>query len=304
MRDISHKKNTLRQATAQATLVCGAASVARIRNGEVPKGDPLEGSKIAAVLAAKRTHELLPYCHNIRIDYVAVDYELSDDRILVNVTVRTIDKTGVEMEALTAASIAALNIYDMLKMFDEAMEIAGVRLLEKKGGKSDFKQAFVKPARAAVVVISDSVSSGKVRDASGLIIRERLEAEGIEVADFAIIADEQETIAARLRTYADEQQLELVITTGGTGFSARDVTPEAMSAVIEREAPGVAEAARVYGQERTPYAMLSRGRAGIRGATLYVNLPGSSNGVRESLDALFPALLHSLKVLRAKGRSH
>ena len=189
-------------------------------------------------------------------------------------------------------------------MFDEEMEIAGVKLLDKKGGKSDFKHAFVKSARAAVVVISDSVSGGKAKDTSGLLIRERLEAEGIEVVDFVVIADEKDVIAEKLRAYADAQDLDLVMTTGGTGFSARDVTPEAMSDVIEREAPGVVEAARNYGQERTPYAMLSRGRAGMRGGTLYVNLPGSSGGVRESLEALFPALLHSLKVLRAKGRSH
>jgi cyclic pyranopterin monophosphate synthase len=96
-------------------------------------------------------------------------------------------------------------------------------------------------------------------------------------------------------------QLDLVVTTGGTGMSPRDNTPEAMQRVIGREIPGIAEAMRSYGQERTPYAMLSRGMAGVRGKTLIVNLPGSRNGVRESLDALFPALIHAFKMIRGGG---
>ncbi len=98
-------------------------------------------------------------------------------------------------------------------------------------------------------------------------------------------------------------QLDLVLTTGGTGFSPRDNTPEAMLRVIEREIPGIPEALRAYGQERTPYSMLSRGKAGIRGSTIIVNLPGSRRGVAESLDALFPGLLHAFGMLRGGGHS-
>ena len=116
-----------------------------------------------------------------------------------------------------------------------------------------------------------------------------------------MIPDEREMIIGLLKEYADEMRLDLVLTTGGTGLSPRDCMPEATKEVLERHAPGIAEALRAYGQERTPYSMLSRGLAGVRGQTIIVNLPGSRKGVRESLDALFPGIVHAFKMLWMGG---
>jgi molybdenum cofactor synthesis domain-containing protein len=178
------------------------------------------------------------------------------------------------------------------------MEIAGIQLIEKRGGKSDYAGMPATTLRAAVLVMSDSIAAGTQSDRSGCIIAERLGAAGVEVVDYAIIADEKEEIVRRLCHYADELALDMVVTTGGTGFSPRDVTPEAMAQVIERDVPGLPEAARAYGQQRTPFAMLSRGKAGIRGHTLIINLPGSTRGVTEALDALLPGVLHAFPMLR------
>ena len=301
MLDISRKHSTLRTATASAVLVLKPETVALVRAGRIPKGDPLAVAKVAAIQAAKNTSQIIPYCHPLPVDSVGVEFEMGEGRIEIKVSVKAIHKTGVEMEALTAASVAALTLYDMMKMLDETMEIAGVRLLEKTGGKDDFRSAFAKPLRAAVLVMSDSISAGKKKDESGRAIVERLKQEGVDVAGYRVIPDDTEGIIATLIAYADRDKLDLVVTTGGTGFSPRDNTPEAMKQVIEREAPGVVEAARAYGQARTPYSMLSRGRAGLRGRTLIINLPGSRKGVAESLDALFPAILHGFKMLRGGG---
>ncbi len=121
--------------------------------------------------------------------------------------------------------------------------------------------------------------------------------------DYKILSDDKEGVVAQLKAYA-EAGLNLVITTGGTGFAPRDHVPEAMNEVVEREVPGIPEAARAHGQDRTPFSMLSRGRAGIRGDTLIVNLPGSRGGVSDSLDALFPGLLHAFKMLRGEPHEH
>jgi len=299
--DVSHKTRTRRTARAEAVLRATPQTIERVRRLEVPKGDALEVAKVAAVQAAKETPRIIPYCHPLPIDFVGVEYELGEETIRITATVTATYKTGVEMEALTAASVAALTLYDMLKMFDENMVIESVRLLEKRGGKSDFRQAFAQPPSAAVLVLSDSAARGEKADLSGRILSERLSKAGFAVEPPAILPDEPDAIASALRTCADERGVDLVLTTGGTGIGPRDRTPEAMGAVLEIEIPGIAEALRAHGQERTPHAMLSRGRAGLRGHTLIVNIPGSPDAAAEALDAALPALLHALVMARGGG---
>ncbi len=301
MIDISNKIKTLRTAIAQATLKLSNNTIELVHQNKIPKGDPLSVAKVAAVQAAKNTSQIIPYCHPIPVDYVGVDFEFGDKKIDVTVTVKAIYKTGVEMEALTAASVAVLTLYDMMKMLDDKMEIVWVKLIEKSGGKSDFKTKYDKPLRAAVLVMSDSIATGTKSDLSGQLIVERLKKEGVEIIDYKIVPDDVEKISQVLIHYSDEEKLDLVMTTGGTGFSPRDCTPEAMQKVIEREIPGIPETTRSYGQERTPFSMLSRAKSGLRGKTLIVNLPGSKKGVADSLNALFPGLLHSFKMMWGGG---
>ena len=301
MRDISRKSSTLRTAVARGTLAVAPATIAAVRAGAVPKGNPLEVARIAGIQAAKQTCQLIPYCHQIPLDFVDVSFDIGRDTLEVTATVKAIHRTGVEMEALTAVSVAALTLYDMLKMLDESMEICSVRLLEKRGGMSSLPRPGGEPRRAGVIVVSDSVAAGTKADRSGRLIAERLAAEGFTVAHCGTVSDDVEAIVAALKRCADDLKLDLVISTGGTGLGPRDVTPEAVGLTIDREAPGVAEAARAYGQDRTPHAMLSRGKAGLRGRTLIISLPGSPQGVTESLDALLPGLLHAFSMIEGQG---
>ena len=302
MLDISKKIKTLREAKAQAILKVSPNTIKLIKENKIPKGNPLEVAKVAAINSAKNTSNIIPYCHPLPVEFVGVEFELSDNLIMIYIEVKAIYKTGVEMEALTAASVAALTLYDMMKMLDEEMEITGTKLLEKRGGKSDFKNKYKSKLKAAVLVMSDTIAAGKKEDKSGKIIVERLEKEDIELVDYKIIPDDLEEIKNLLIHYSDNLELDMIFTTGGTGFSRRDNTPEAMTRVIQREVPGIPETMRAYGQERTPYSMLSRGKAGIRGKTVIINLPGSRGGVTDSLNAIFPAVLHSFKMIL--GYSH
>ncbi|MBE3131189.1 MAG: MogA/MoaB family molybdenum cofactor biosynthesis protein [Acidobacteria bacterium] len=151
--------------------------------------------------------------------------------------------------------------------------------------------------KVGILTVSDKGSRGEREDRSGPAIREMMEAAGGEIVRAKIVADEQDEIRAALIDWSDEG-LDLILTTGGTGFSPRDWTPEATKAVIDRETPGIPEVMRRTGMEKTPTAMLSRAAAGIRKRTLIVNLPGSEKAVRESLAAILPALPHGIEILK------
>lgn len=151
---------------------------------------------------------------------------------------------------------------------------------------------------AAVLTVSDRSFRGERPDGAGPLVASLLEEAGYRVAETAIVPDEQEEIQAALIRLADEKDMALIVTTGGTGFSPRDVTPEATLAVCRRQAPGIPEAMRTASLAITPRAMLSRAAAGIRGGSLIVNLPGSPKAARENLEAVLPALGHGLEMLR------
>jgi molybdenum cofactor synthesis domain-containing protein len=215
--------------------------------------------------------------------------------IIISVEVHTIYKTGVEVEAMHGAAVTALTIYDMLKPLDKAIEISTIKLVEKKGGKSDIKYRYPDTVRCAVITCSDSVSKGLNPDVSGDTIVKKLKQHKVSVSFREAIADDFDTIQAKIRQLLAEGY-QLIVFTGGTGLSPRDVTPDAVSALVERDIPGLMEAARAYGQQRTPYAMLSRGVAGFIGDTLVITLPGSPRGAGESMDAIFPYILHVFRV--------
>ena len=156
--------------------------------------------------------------------------------------------------------------------------------------------------RAAIITASDSGYRGEREDLSGPAIKESLEREGYEVTSMDILPDDQVMLAGKMQEIADSEKAELILTTGGTGFSERDVTPEATEEVIERKVPGIPEAIRAYSMTITKRAMLSRATAGIRGKTLIVNLPGSPKAVRESLEYIIDALAHGLEILSGEAR--
>lgn len=299
MVDITHKTNTLRIATAQAIVqVSKPETVEAIQNRMVPKGDVFEMAKAAGFLAVKKTPDLLPDCHPIPVEYTGVQYRIEGLKIVIELTVKTIYKTGVEVEAMHGASVVALTMYDMLKPIDKGVEIHYIRLLEKRGGKSD-RKAAPEGLKVAVVVCSDSISNGVGEDKSGKKIIDKLGAFAIQVSDYTIIPDDKAGIQAKLHSL-QSAAYDMVLITGGTGLSPRDVTPEAVAELLDREIPGIAETARQYGQQRVPTSMLSRSAAGFMGETLIITMPGSTGGVTEYIDALFPHVLHVFTVLEGK----
>ncbi len=315
MRDITHKQITLRTARATGIIFCSAETIDKIKENLLPKGNLFDVARAAAFLGAKATPQLLPHCHPVTIDGMDVSFDFLDKNlhshlfpehvfqrqgIVLKGEAKSIGRTGIEMEMLTAISVAALEIYDMLKPVDTNLEIGHIRLLEKKGGKSDRRKYFASSPDCAILVCSDSCAQGKREDKSGKLIREMLETARAEVKHYKIVPDDKAQIQRQIMEWVNED-VQFIFTTGGTGLGPRDNTVSAVKEILERDADGITEAMRSFGQMRTPLAMMSRGVAGSIAQTLIITLPGSSDGARESLEAILPAVFHARKMMKGGG---
>jgi cyclic pyranopterin monophosphate synthase len=299
MVDVADKGVSSRRAVA-AGEVHTTVEVLKLLHEGVPKGDALAVARLAGIMAAKRTPELIPLCHPIAIHGVSVELAPFESGVRIEASVRTADRTGVEMEALTCVTVAALALIDMIKAVDPGASIHNVRVLRKEGGKTGLWQAEApEPTMTAVVIVASTrAATGVYEDTGGPILAEGLERLGCKVLEKAVVVDGEPVREALLK--ALESRPDVIVTTGGTGVNPNDHTPEMTRSVLDYEVPGVADAIRARGG--TPLAALSRGVAGVSGRTFIVNLPGSTGGVRDGLAVLGDLLAHSVEQL--KGGDH
>ncbi len=298
MVDVSSKPGTVRTARASGYIAMHSGTLALLREEGLPKGNVLTTAKIAGIQAAKRAAHLIPLCHQLDLSWVDIEFGFETGRILISAVVKTRESTGVEMEALTAVTVAALTVYDMCKAVDGSMEIGGVRLDAKSGGKTPGESAD-RP-KAGVLVVSDSVASGSSDDRSGALLRDGLAGAGCEVGPVKVVPDEPADIVSAVSGLMAEGA-GLILTTGGTGLGPRDVTVETLSPKFTRRLPGVEQALFQWGQGKVGTAMLSRLAAGTIDDTLVVCLPGSTGAARDALEVLLPSLFHAFDMIRGEG---
>jgi GTP cyclohydrolase subunit MoaC len=296
MVDITHKSSSLRKAIAQAVVkVSELNTIQAILEKKVPKGDVLETARVAGLFAAKRTADMIPDCHPLPIEFTKIDYQINELEIIIIVEIQTIYKTGVEVEAMHAASVVALTLYDMLKPIDRSIEICSIKLLEKLGGKSSYSHSLKESISISIIVVSDDIYNHKKKDLNGQLVLEKLKHLGCQSPRYFLLPDEETEIKTTIQNEVNNH-IDLILLVGGTGITPKDKVPEILTSLLTTEIPGISEMLRHYGQLRSPYAMISRNKAGFIHDSLVISLPGSMNGVKESIDALFPNIFHIFRV--------
>ncbi|ACV08896.1 bifunctional molybdenum cofactor biosynthesis protein MoaC/MoaB [Jonesia denitrificans] len=330
MVSVGDKPVTDRGAVARARVVVTADVIDVLRRGELRKGDALAVARIAAISAVKKTPDLIPLCHPLAITGVDVTVSLGDGCVELEASVRTADRTGIEMEALTAVTVGALNIIDMVKALDRGAFLEWARIERKEGGASgqwvrdahgqmlreepgesttsEARDACVTPDEpfGYVLTVSDRAAAGARVDETGPMIVEAASQWGSQCMH-EVVPDDAVMIRDRVRA-AVRQGAWFVVTTGGTGITSRDVTPDAVAPLLDKPLPALAHQLQVSGVGRAPGALLSRSVAGISEGALVVTLPGSVGAVRDGLEVLGPMMGHVREQLadgdHERGEAH
>jgi len=298
MVDVTDKVSTTRVAKAEGQISILHETISAIQDDALPKGNVLTTAKIAAVQAAKKTAALIPMCHQLNLTFVDIEFDVQTDSIVIKSTVKTKEATGVEMEALTAVSVAALTIYDMCKSVDKTMTIGEITLVDKKGGASGHAVAY-RPA-VGIITMSDGVAAGKREDRSGNILTDGFTQAGCAIEKQLVLPDGSEELRNTIKSWIDSG-VELIITTGGTGLGPRDLTIPVLETVFDSRLPGIEQALHAYGRGKLATASLSRLAAGVVGSAIIICLPGSPGAVRDGLKVLIPTIFHAFHMMKGEG---
>ena len=299
MVDVTDKVSTVRISKAEGVISMQPDTISAIQDDALPKGNVLTTAKISGVQAAKKTAELIPMCHQLNLTFVDIEFEVMANSIQIKSTVKTKEATGVEMEALTAVSAAALTIYDMCKAVDKTMSIGEINLVEKVGGKSDHATEY-RP-KVGVITLSDDVSSGKNKDKSGPIFIRGFTDLGCSIEQEKVLPDGSDELISTIQNWIKDG-VELIITTGGTGLGPRDLTIQTLEGIFDSKLPGVEQTLHAYGRGKVKTAMLSRLTAGVVDGAIVICLPGSTGAVKDALNVLIPTIFHTFHMM--KGEKH
>lgn len=291
--DSSNKDGVLHTATSQSIIRTDPETLEKIKDDRSLEINLKESAKIAAILASKKSWEFVPYSFQKRIDNVKIDVSIRNELIEIIVEVRGIARSSLAIESISAASAAAITMFDKLRNLESSTSIESLRLLRESNVLSELKEKAVK--KAAILIISNSEHKEKAEQVQKFT-SDKLVSHAHEINDSKIIEANQSVIETNLKRLCDEET-DLIITCGGIELKDDNLVSKATEKILDSKIQGIPEIFRAYGIKRIPSTIIYEGVAGIRSKSIIVNLPGNIKKISELLDLLFPYLSHIYKII-------
>ncbi len=299
MKDISYKNPTYKYAKAQGKVVLDKETVFLVKNNKIKAGNVLETAKNCGIIAAKKTSDILIHSHSTSIDFVDIQTNLTETELVITCEVKAVAKSGIESNALTGVTNALLNAADMLRCICKTTVIQDIKIVFSSGKGKDFVRKRVNPVKTAVLMVSNPLYDGKKKDNTTEQIVDFLKKQQAKV-EYSVILKEDEDILKNEMEKLINDNFELIVVAGSVSLNSKGITPKVTKEIIDEEFPGLSEAMRKFGKERTPYAMFSKEVCGVKGKTIILNIPGNSQGSIESLSALFPGLFKAFSMMKKR----
>lgn len=297
MSNESDKDEILYKSTSQSIIRVYPETLQCVKNNKSFEINLIESAKISAILAAKKSWEIIPYSHQKTIDHVRVEISIRRELIEIIVEVKGLSKSSLAIESLTAVSAAAITIYDKLRTLGDSISIESIRLLRESDIFLDSKEKMSKKLKAAFLVIDNSEFLQEKAEQIIKFTVDKLQNNNYEVIESNLIKTEHSLIESNLKRLCDKIKVDLVITCGGIEIKSENIVSDVTEKILDKKIEGIPELLRAYGVKRIPSTILYRGIAGIRGKSLIINLSGNIKEISESLEMLFPYLLHINKIV-------
>ena len=297
MYDISNKDEIVHKAISQSIIRSYPETLEYVKNNKTFEVNLVESAKISATLAAKKSWEIIPYSHQKTIDHVKVEVSIRSEIIEIIVEIKSMSKSSLAIESLSAASAAAITIFDKLSTLGDSTLIESIRVLREEDIISESKERTGKKVRVGVIVTGDSEFLKEKAIQVEKFTVDRLCNNNFEVVESHLIKSEHNLIESEIVRLCDKDKVDLVITFGGIEFKSENTVSVVTEKLVDKKIDGIPEMLRSFGVKRIPLTILYRGIAGTRGKSIIINFPGNIKEISELLDMLCPYILHINKTV-------
>lgn len=297
MYDISNKDEIVHKAISQSIIRSCPETLEYVKNNKTFEISLVESAKISATLAAKKSWEIIPYSHQKTIDYVKVEVSIRSEIIEIIVEIKSMSKSSLDIESLSAASAAAITIFDKLSTLGDSTLIESIRVLRDEDIISESKERTGKKIRVGVIVTGDSEFLKEKAIQVEKFTVDRLCNNNFEVVESHLIKSEHNTIESEIMRLCDKDKVDLVITFGGMEFKSENTVSVVTEKLVDKKIDGIPEMLRAFGAKRIPLTILYRGIAGTRGKSIIINFPGNIKEISGLLDILCPYILHINRIV-------